>query len=107
MNGKQAQDLAFTLNQQFRDQGGDPRFLSADGTDIRDGDWYWDNNLEPVRVDFARTRYGRYWDGWFATVDTYGIPAHTMNAERLATTHPFTGQQGSAAAKALQGNAPA
>ncbi len=90
MNGMQAMERAWALNKEFRDNGGDPRFVAMCGTAIRNGAWFWNNNLDLVRVDFARTEFGQHWDGWFATIDDNGIPSHVSNAERLTTRHPFT-----------------
>lgn len=70
----------------------DTRFRTADGVEITDGLWVWDNDLRLGTVDFAKSRPEREtWDGWF-----YVRHATTgwslVNGERMATRHPFTGE---------------
>lgn len=76
------------LDRYFRETGGDPRFVTEDNYPIRDGEVYWNNELNEVKIDFKNTSFGQYWDGWFATLemDQHGVVSKgaVMNAERLA-----------------------
>ena len=83
---------AFELSRYFRETGGDPRYLTADGHEIRDDEVYWNNELRPTKVSFNMTRFGRHWDGWFACKDVKtGLPDSVMNGERLA--YKFEGKR--------------
>lgn len=73
---------------------------TADGVPITDGLIVWDNNLDVCVVDYATTFYygviSDHWDGWFDTKRRDGGRAHPLNGERMAVTHPFTGERASA-----------
>ena len=84
---------AAELEKEFRDQGGDPRFITADGQTIMAEQWFWDYDLRVVKVNFATTNFGRYWDGWFDTVYEDGSRGSVMNASRLCLHHPTTGKR--------------
>lgn len=96
--GHAAMVAAEELNKQFRESGGDPRFINLDGDVIDDYGTYWDYDLRRVTIDFVATRFGAHWDGWFETryVDS-GQRGSIMNASRLWTRHPSTGKRASEA----------
>lgn len=73
-------------------------YHTADGYEVKPFEWYWDNNLDLVKIvaiaDWAatelepawhKTHVVRKWDG-----TTGDLPASHSDSTRLARFHPFT-----------------